>query len=104
MLRAVESIVDIFFFNDPPTTEIYPLSLHDALPILFADELRPMWVCADFLCVCVSRDSMPCCIVFGIDIRGNGEGERSGEITCRLLAWLQSLIVNQGIRVGGIDQ
>src|SRR2546421_9807398 len=22
-----------FFFNDPPTTEIYPLSLHDALPI-----------------------------------------------------------------------
>lgn len=26
----------------------------------------------------MSRDSMPCCIVFGIDIRGNGEGERSG--------------------------
>src|SRR2546422_10514559 len=23
-----------FFFNDPPTPEIYPLSLHDALPIL----------------------------------------------------------------------
>src|SRR3712207_7195177 len=22
----------IFFFNDPATTEIYPLSLHDALP------------------------------------------------------------------------
>src|SRR5438046_10613116 len=22
-----------FFFNAPPTTEIYPLSLHDALPI-----------------------------------------------------------------------
>src|ERR1039457_2833711 len=22
-----------FFFNDTPTTEIYPLSLHDALPI-----------------------------------------------------------------------
>src|SRR5437870_11511747 len=22
-----------FFFNDPPTTEIYTLSLHDALPI-----------------------------------------------------------------------
>src|SRR6266487_3560110 len=22
-----------FFFNGPPTTEIYPLSLHDALPI-----------------------------------------------------------------------
>src|ERR1017187_1099534 len=24
---------DIFFFNDTATTEIYPLSLHDALPI-----------------------------------------------------------------------
>ena len=24
----------IFFFNDTATTEIYPLSLHDALPIL----------------------------------------------------------------------
>src|SRR5439155_24996609 len=23
----------LFFFNDPPTTEIYTLSLHDALPI-----------------------------------------------------------------------
>src|SRR5205807_9802515 len=25
-----------FFFNAPPTTEIYTLSLHDALPILWA--------------------------------------------------------------------
>src|SRR5688572_32349872 len=25
-----------FFFNDPPTTEIYTLSLHDALPICCA--------------------------------------------------------------------
>src|SRR5262249_61937557 len=23
----------LFFFNDPPPTDIYPLSLHDALPI-----------------------------------------------------------------------
>src|SRR5437879_1682667 len=28
-----------FFFNDPPTTEIYTLSLHDALPILLKREL-----------------------------------------------------------------
>src|SRR5438034_6127329 len=26
----------LFFFNDPPTTEIYTLSLHDALPIFMA--------------------------------------------------------------------
>src|SRR5438128_11266185 len=29
-----------FFFTDPPTTEIYTLSLHDALPISPADERR----------------------------------------------------------------
>src|SRR5947209_18493037 len=27
-----------FFFNDPATTEIYTLSLHDALPISFVDQ------------------------------------------------------------------
>src|SRR5256885_12514096 len=26
-------MADLFFFNDPATTEIYTLSLHDALPI-----------------------------------------------------------------------
>src|SRR3990167_2009686 len=26
-------IIPLFFFNDTATTEIYPLSLHDALPI-----------------------------------------------------------------------
>src|SRR5260221_728766 len=31
---AVPGTTIIFFFNDTATTEIYPLSLHDALPIL----------------------------------------------------------------------
>src|SRR5438270_9844793 len=30
----------IFFFNDPATTEIYTLSLHDALPICHSREVR----------------------------------------------------------------
>src|ERR1022692_4015113 len=30
-----------FFFNDTATTEIYTLSLHDALPIYFVPELFP---------------------------------------------------------------
>src|SRR5204863_7671567 len=30
------SVSSIFFFNDPATTEIYTLSLHDALPISLA--------------------------------------------------------------------
>src|SRR2546430_16439478 len=31
-----------FFFNDPPTTEIYPLPLHDALPISVPENLVPV--------------------------------------------------------------
>src|SRR2546430_16920263 len=39
MLRAFVRL--FFFFNDPATTEIYPLSLHDALPISYVlDDLR----------------------------------------------------------------
>src|SRR3712207_9048120 len=34
---AVVSIIVLFFFNDTATTEIYTLSLHDALPILRRD-------------------------------------------------------------------
>src|SRR2546427_737584 len=33
-----------FFFNDTATTEIYTLSLHDALPILRADDVRELRV------------------------------------------------------------
>src|SRR5258706_1835651 len=32
--------INLFFFNDTATTEIYTLSLHDALPI---SRLRPGW-------------------------------------------------------------
>src|SRR6266480_7553892 len=35
-----------FFFNDTATTEIYTLSLHDALPIfrLVAERMLPAWL------------------------------------------------------------
>ena len=40
-------VVTFFFFNDTATTEIYTLSLHDALPIcmLFNDRQYYCWVC-----------------------------------------------------------
>src|SRR5256885_6531365 len=39
-----------FFFNDTATTEIYTLSLHDALPISgWRIELRPDWALAPLL-------------------------------------------------------
>src|SRR5258705_9430833 len=34
MLQLIRLTFFFFFFNDPATTEIYTLSLHDALPIL----------------------------------------------------------------------
>src|SRR2546426_12672454 len=34
MSTSPHSVVSLFFFNDTATTEIYTLSLHDALPIL----------------------------------------------------------------------
>src|SRR5438552_11794196 len=33
-----------FFFNYPTTTEIYTLSLHDALPILYRKDLKKLFV------------------------------------------------------------
>src|SRR2546430_10215845 len=36
MTKASLSSIFFFFFNDTATTEIYPLSLHDALPIFTA--------------------------------------------------------------------
>src|SRR2546430_17607180 len=37
-----ELVFEFFFFNDPATTEIYTLSLHDALPIsASAARVRP---------------------------------------------------------------
>src|SRR5687768_18447349 len=45
VLMSVSCVTDyvfcFFFFNDTATTEIYTLSLHDALPILIIAELAP---------------------------------------------------------------
>src|SRR3712207_8646458 len=41
-------VIAFFFFNDTATTEIYTLSLHDALPIL----LEPLRHCLIILSVC----------------------------------------------------
>src|SRR5258707_8108335 len=38
----ISSAIFFFFFNDTATTEIYTLSLHDALPICWQKELPPL--------------------------------------------------------------
>src|ERR1039457_6648996 len=45
-VRSAEQQTPIFFFNDTATTEIYPLSIHDALPILNIIE-SARWVAPD---------------------------------------------------------
>src|SRR6267142_6423808 len=51
----------IFFFNDPPPTEIYTLSLHDALPIselgLTYEDLRSLNSLPDRVCVIGAADT-----------------------------------------------
>src|SRR5437588_7146217 len=44
LIRSMRALI-VFFFNDPATTEIYTLSLHDALPI-YASENRTREVVA----------------------------------------------------------
>src|SRR2546430_13637536 len=46
-----------FFFNDTATTEIYTLSLHDALPILPVVFRPSSWRCAS--AACASGNSCP---------------------------------------------
>src|SRR2546429_6796351 len=38
-MRPITDMSFFFFFNDTATTEIYTLSLHDALPIYFLDQI-----------------------------------------------------------------
>src|SRR5258708_26198881 len=46
-----------FFFNDTATTEIYTLSLHDALPISSWSRLRCSSLCADTSHLCIGLRS-----------------------------------------------
>src|SRR2546426_5484310 len=57
MSRRCPPFFFFFFFNDTATTEIYTLSLHDALPILLADasfETRTLKILPGDVVVCFS--------------------------------------------------
>src|ERR1039458_10465414 len=62
-----------FFFNDTATTEIYTLSLHDALPI-----------CCRCFCCFRSRRSVPDCF-FGRSEEHTSELQSLRHLVCRLL-------------------
>src|SRR5229473_6048022 len=58
--------VCFFFFNDTATTEIYTLSLHDALPICLVtkieDDFRRSIRCQKFLYGCVPKHRRQCLV------------------------------------------
>src|SRR5258708_33057285 len=41
-MTPMANILKFFFFNDTATTEIYTLSLHDALPIFLSNRYKPI--------------------------------------------------------------
>src|ERR1017187_6194946 len=52
--RSNAFVIRCFFFNDTATTEIYTLSLHDALPIYWAARI-PIALCTVLLCWVTAR-------------------------------------------------
>src|SRR2546429_6696108 len=82
MLPSID-LVCFFFFNDTATTEIYTLSLHDALPIWRATgSQRSSTVCRAW-----GRTSRPCPTVSSSEARpacGARRSKRSEEHTSEL--------------------
>src|SRR6266540_7171175 len=67
-------VVVVFFFNDTATTEIYTLSLHDALPISPARLVSPPSVLKMACCRCRARSE-----------EHTSELQSHHELVCRLL-------------------
>src|SRR5436305_12010485 len=81
ILLAVYLLFIIFFFNDTSTTEIYTLSLHDALPIL------PTCLCTRARPRSSSRatDADWCPPVFSRSEEHTSELQSRPHLVCRLL-------------------
>src|SRR5690349_23371397 len=72
-----------FFFNDTPTTEIYTLSLHDALPIL-GGGLAGLGGGLAIQMVGIDPTFALSYLVYVLIVVAVGEGERSEEHTSEL--------------------
>src|SRR5258707_15860972 len=71
-MHAIHRLLFFFFFNDTATTEIYTLSLHDALPIFRPVDVNfSEWDCTLELADAVNDDPPSNPIV-----HGEGRGER----------------------------
>src|SRR3712207_9578434 len=75
MQRFIISCRFLFFFNDTATTEIYTLSLHDALPIYFPQELELGKVAYQYLNMSEGEQSAAGRWAAGASYDGRGEIE-----------------------------
>src|SRR5256885_10162091 len=81
VLRCLSSFF-FFFFNDTATTEIYTLSLHDALPICRVGGPSPMIECGSSTSTTPSRPSLH--NRFPRHVPDRNDPERSEEHTSEL--------------------
>src|SRR2546430_17124959 len=72
-----------FFFNDTATTEIYTLSLHDALPIS-AGAATPASFCAAEICARRARSASPALGCLRSE-EHTSELQSQSNLVCRLL-------------------
>src|SRR5438876_10504889 len=63
------TILSFFFFNDPATTEIYTLSLHDALPISFLLKESPVFFVVKLWIHLAHVQKIPLGLRVGVDER-----------------------------------
>src|SRR3712207_9184283 len=85
-------VIVFFFFNDTATTEIYTLSLHDALPITAAT--------AASFDVCVSPPNYPTASTYPV-MGPTGRGAAAGVTCAHGLAGARQALHGGGLRGGG---
>src|SRR5688572_33369354 len=82
------SHLSFFFFNDTPTTEIYTLSLHDALPILPIEKQPASHYFTDHEVVYWRSSWSPDATAFAFKCRSEehtSELQSQSNLVCRLL-------------------
>src|SRR2546422_7484204 len=93
------SLFLFFFFNDTATTEIYTLSLHDALPI----SLSAAGLAMGTLKLGRSADGAPLGLLLCQDRKSTRLNSSHGYISYAVFCLKKKNKIHKGCRVGGYD-
>src|SRR2546428_6044798 len=86
LFRRLQVTFPLFFFNDTATPEIYPLSLHDALPISRAARAARRSRCGAAAWRRAARGRRPCCrAATARSEEHTSELQSRSDLVCRLL-------------------